>query len=95
MAHDSPRSFRGTVPLIAAALCALVAILGRDNTPARAHNFRFCFPRSKLRARPPHSALRRSAGPSALPDGVMRRAQSEFLSLGGSGMNIMEMSHVS
>lgn len=34
-----------------------------------------------------------SAGPSVLPLPVLEKAQAELLSLGGSGMSIMEMSH--
>ena len=34
-----------------------------------------------------------SAGPSALPEAVLRKAQSEMLSYGSSGMSVMEMSH--
>ncbi|MEX1376756.1 MAG: 3-phosphoserine/phosphohydroxythreonine transaminase [Eubacteriales bacterium] len=34
-----------------------------------------------------------SAGPSILPLEVLERAQKEFLSYNGSGMNVMEMSH--
>lgn len=34
-----------------------------------------------------------SAGPAALPTEVLERAQSEILSLGASGMSVMEMSH--
>src|SRR3990167_3088008 len=34
-----------------------------------------------------------SAGPSALPEVVLRKAQSEFLEYQNSGMNVMEMSH--
>lgn len=34
-----------------------------------------------------------SAGPSALPEAVLKKAQSEMLSYGGSGMSVMEMSH--
>lgn len=34
-----------------------------------------------------------SAGPSILPVEVLERAQQEFLSYNGSGMNVMEMSH--
>ena len=34
-----------------------------------------------------------SAGPSALPEAVLRKAQSDMLSYGSSGMSVMEMSH--
>jgi phosphoserine aminotransferase len=34
-----------------------------------------------------------SAGPSALPEAVLRKAQSEMLNYGTSGMSVMEMSH--
>ena len=34
-----------------------------------------------------------SAGPSAMPDEVLQRAQAEFLEWGKSGMSVMEMSH--
>src|SRR5688572_17860385 len=34
-----------------------------------------------------------SSGPAVLPLEVLERAQSEMLSLGGSGMSVMEMSH--
>ncbi len=34
-----------------------------------------------------------SAGPSALPEAVLKQAQSEFLNWNGSGMSVMEMSH--
>ncbi|MCK5729202.1 MAG: 3-phosphoserine/phosphohydroxythreonine transaminase [Methylococcales bacterium] len=34
-----------------------------------------------------------SAGPSALPEAVLKQAQSEFLDWQGSGMSVMEMSH--
>lgn len=34
-----------------------------------------------------------SAGPSALPEAVLRKAQSEMLNYGSSGMSVMEMSH--
>lgn len=34
-----------------------------------------------------------SAGPSALPEAVLKRAQSELLNYGSSGMSVMEMSH--
>lgn len=34
-----------------------------------------------------------SAGPSALPEAVLSKAQSELLSYGTSGMSVMEMSH--
>ncbi len=34
-----------------------------------------------------------SAGPSALPEAVLRKAQSELLNYGSSGMSVMEMSH--
>ncbi|MFV0606827.1 MAG: 3-phosphoserine/phosphohydroxythreonine transaminase [Niabella sp.] len=34
-----------------------------------------------------------SAGPSALPEAVLKKAQSELLCYGSSGMSVMEMSH--
>ncbi len=34
-----------------------------------------------------------SAGPSALPEAVLRNAQAEMLNYGSSGMSVMEMSH--
>ena len=34
-----------------------------------------------------------SAGPSALPEAVLKKAQSEMLCYGTSGMSVMEMSH--
>jgi phosphoserine aminotransferase len=34
-----------------------------------------------------------SAGPAVLPPEVLRKAQSELLSLGGIGMSVMEISH--
>ena len=34
-----------------------------------------------------------SAGPSVLPEPVLRRAAEEMLNYGGSGMSVMEMSH--
>lgn len=34
-----------------------------------------------------------SAGPSALPLEVLKKAQSEMLEYGSSGMSVMEMSH--
>lgn len=34
-----------------------------------------------------------SAGPACLPLDVLEQAQKEFISYGGSGMNVMEMSH--
>ncbi len=34
-----------------------------------------------------------SAGPSMLPEEVLKRAASEMLDMGGSGMSVMEMSH--
>ncbi len=34
-----------------------------------------------------------SAGPSALPEEVLKKAQSEMLCYGTSGMSVMEMSH--
>ena len=34
-----------------------------------------------------------SAGPSVLPEPVLRRAAAEMLSYGGAGMSVMEMSH--
>ena len=34
-----------------------------------------------------------SAGPAILPEPVLERARDELLSLGGSGMSVMEMSH--
>lgn len=34
-----------------------------------------------------------SAGPAALPEAVLQRAQEEMLDWGGSGMSVMEMSH--
>lgn len=34
-----------------------------------------------------------SAGPSVLPESVLKRAQAEFLDYNGSGMSIVEMSH--
>ncbi|MFT3903597.1 MAG: 3-phosphoserine/phosphohydroxythreonine transaminase [Niabella sp.] len=34
-----------------------------------------------------------SAGPSALPEAVLKKAQSEMLSYGNAGMSVMEMSH--
>ncbi|MCK4494339.1 MAG: 3-phosphoserine/phosphohydroxythreonine transaminase [Methylococcales bacterium] len=34
-----------------------------------------------------------SAGPSALPEAVLKQAQSEFLDWQGTGMSVMEMSH--
>ncbi|GAB3021478.1 3-phosphoserine/phosphohydroxythreonine transaminase [Niabella terrae] len=34
-----------------------------------------------------------SAGPSALPEAVLRKAQSELLNYGTTGMSVMEMSH--
>lgn len=34
-----------------------------------------------------------SAGPAVMPEPVLERAREEFLSLGGAGMSVMEMSH--
>lgn len=34
-----------------------------------------------------------SAGPAALPEAVLKKAQAEMLDWNGSGMNVMEMSH--
>ena len=34
-----------------------------------------------------------SAGPACLPMDVLKQAQKDFISYGGSGMNVMEMSH--
>lgn len=34
-----------------------------------------------------------SAGPACLPEEVLKKAQSEMLNYGGSGMSVMEMSH--
>ena len=34
-----------------------------------------------------------SAGPAVLPEEVLKEAQKDFMSYGGSGMNVMEMSH--
>ncbi len=34
-----------------------------------------------------------SAGPSALPEAVLRRAAAEMLEFGSSGQSVMEMSH--
>lgn len=34
-----------------------------------------------------------SAGPAVLPEEVLKRAQSEMLCYGDSGMSVMEMSH--
>ena len=34
-----------------------------------------------------------SAGPSMLPEAVLRRAADEMLDYGGSGQSVMEMSH--
>lgn len=34
-----------------------------------------------------------SAGPSVLPEAALKKAQSELLNYGGSGMSVMEMSH--
>ena len=34
-----------------------------------------------------------SAGPSVLPEPVLRQAQAELMNCGGSGMSVMEMSH--
>ena len=34
-----------------------------------------------------------SAGPSMLPEKVLRQAQAELLEYGGSGQSVMEMSH--
>jgi phosphoserine aminotransferase len=34
-----------------------------------------------------------SSGPATLPASVLRRAQSEILSIGGTGMSVMEISH--
>ena len=34
-----------------------------------------------------------SAGPSALPDAVIERAQSELPNWRGTGLSVMEMSH--
>ena len=34
-----------------------------------------------------------SAGPAALPDAVLERAQAEMLDFEGTGMSVMEMSH--
>ena len=34
-----------------------------------------------------------SAGPAALPEAVLKKAQSELLDYQGSGVSIMEMSH--
>ena len=34
-----------------------------------------------------------SAGPSILPESVLKKAQAEFMNYGGSGMSILEMSH--
>lgn len=34
-----------------------------------------------------------SAGPAALPERVLREAQSELLDFAGSGMSVLEMSH--
>ena len=38
-------------------------------------------------------AINFSAGPAALPLGVLEKAQSEFLDYNGTGMSVMEMSH--
>ena len=34
-----------------------------------------------------------SAGPSMLPESVLKKAQAEMLECGESGMSVMEMSH--
>ena len=34
-----------------------------------------------------------SAGPSMLPESVLKKAQAEMLECGDSGMSVMEMSH--
>ncbi len=34
-----------------------------------------------------------SAGPSMLPESVLKKAQNEFMNYGGSGMSVLEMSH--
>ncbi|RLA17967.1 MAG: 3-phosphoserine/phosphohydroxythreonine transaminase, partial [Gammaproteobacteria bacterium] len=34
-----------------------------------------------------------SAGPSMLPESVLKQAQAEMLDWQGSGMSVMEMSH--
>ena len=34
-----------------------------------------------------------SAGPSMLPEKVLKQAQAELLEYGGSGQSVMEMSH--
>ena len=34
-----------------------------------------------------------SAGPSIMPESVLKRAGSEILNYNGSGMSVMEMSH--
>ena len=34
-----------------------------------------------------------SAGPSMLPEEVLKKAQTEMLEYGTSGMSVMEMSH--
>jgi len=41
----------------------------------------------------PHRVFNFSAGPAALPDAVLARAQAEMLDYAGSGMSVMEMSH--
>ena len=35
-----------------------------------------------------------SAGPAALPEDVLKKAQQEMLDWQGSGMSVMEMSHL-
>jgi phosphoserine aminotransferase len=34
-----------------------------------------------------------SAGPAALPESVLQRAQAEWMDFRGAGMSVMEMSH--
>ena len=43
----------------------------------------------------PRRAFNFSAGPAALPEAVLRRAQRELLDWGGRGMGLIEMSHLS
>src|SRR4051794_24065631 len=40
-----------------------------------------------------HRIYNFSAGPAVLPQPVLEQAQAEILSLGGSGMSVMEVSH--
>jgi len=34
-----------------------------------------------------------NAGPAILPESVMKKAQQEFLDMGGIGLSVMEISH--